>query len=127
MKSALVHALWVGAGGFVGAILRYAVQLVLHRQLHVFPFGTLAVNLIGCALIGWIVGLAETRQLIGPELRSFAVMGLLGGFTTYSTFGYETFTLMRDGAYLVASASVAAHVVLGLAAVALGYAIAAPR
>ena len=88
-----------------------------------FPYGTLVVNMLGCLLIGVAVGLVDSRQLFGPDMRLFVLIGLLGGFTTYSTFGYETFALLRDADYLRAVANVSIHVVLGLALVWAGYSI----
>jgi CrcB protein len=113
----------VGCGGFAGAVLRYAAGGLVHRMLPLatFPFGTLVVNLSGCLVIGALAGLAETRQLFSPEMRLFALVGVLGGFTTYSTFGYESFAMLRDGEALRAAANVLVHVLLGLTAVWLGY------
>ncbi|MDT8320488.1 MAG: fluoride efflux transporter CrcB [Xanthomonadales bacterium] len=129
MKAALVHAFIVGAGGFLGALARYGLSGWVHRQLPLatFPYGTLAVNLLGCLLIGVIAGLAESRQMFSPEFRVFALIGVLGGFTTFSTFGFETFALMRDGDHLRAGASVGLHLVFGLTLVWLGYAITTSR
>ncbi len=125
MKAALINAALVGTGGFVGAIFRYALSGFVQRStaMATFPYGTLAVNLVGCLLIGIAVGLVDSRQVFGPEFRLLVLIGLLGGFTTYSTFGYETFALLRDADYLRALANVTIHVVLGLALVWLGYAI----
>lgn len=126
LKAALINAALVGSGGFIGAICRYGMSGVVQRNaaLAAFPYGTLAVNLLGCLLIGIAVGLVDSRQMFGPEFRLFALIGVLGGFTTYSTFGYETFALLRDADYLRAIGNVAIHVVLGLALVWLGYALA---
>jgi CrcB protein len=125
LKAALLNAALVGTGGFIGAICRYGLSGLVQRHvaLAAFPYGTLTVNLLGCLLIGIAVGLVDTRQVFGPEFRLFALLGLLGGFTTYSTFGYETFALLRDADYLRAVANVTIHVVLGLALVWAGYAI----
>ncbi len=116
MKVALLNALLVGAGGSEGAILRYALGDVVHRQfpLATFPYGTLSVNLLGCLLIGAFAGLADSRQLFAPELRAFAFIGVLGGFTTSSTFGYETLPMARDGEHLRVACDVGVHVVVGL-------------
>ena len=129
MKSALIHSLLVGAGGFLGALLRYALSGLVHRQLPLtsFPYGTLAVNLVGCLLIGALAGLADFRQLFSPEARIFALIGVLGGFTTFSTFGYETFVMLRDAEYLRAAVNVGLHVVLGVALVWIGYSLTAFR
>lgn len=123
MRVALINAALVGAGGFIGAICRYGLSGLVQRSaaLSSFPYGTLAVNMLGCLLIGLAIGLMENRQLFGPDFRLFALIGVLGGFTTYSTFGYETFALLRDADYLRAFANVAIHVVLGVALVWLGY------
>ena len=118
--------LLVGLGGFVGSAGRYVLSGWVHRLMPyaAFPWGTLAVNVSGCFLIGIFSGLAESRQLWGPELRLFVMLGLLGGFTTFSSFAYETAALARDADPLRALANVALQVVLGLAAAWLAYAIA---
>ena len=88
-----------------------------------FPYGTLAVNVTGCLAIGLLSGLAEARQVLTPETRLLILIGLLGSFTTFSTFGYETLTLLRDGALLRAAANVGLHVGLGLGAAWVGLAL----
>jgi CrcB protein len=85
------------------------------------------VNLLGCALIGALAGLAESRQVFSPELRTFAFIGLIGGFTTFSAFGFETVAMARDGEYLRAAFNVAVHVVIGLGLVWLAYGLASSR
>ena len=129
MKAMLINALLVGTGGFLGALARSGLSGWVHRQLPAttFPFGTLAVNMVGCLAIGVIVGLIESRQFFGPELRTFALIGILGAFTTFSTFGFETFAMLRDGEYVRAALNIAVQVVLGLALVWLGYAFTASR
>ena len=92
--------------------------------LSTFPWGTFVVNMVGCLAIGVVVGLMESRQLFSPEFRLFALIGVLGGFTTYSTFGYETFALLRDADYVRALLNVGIQVVLGLGLVWAGYAMA---
>ena len=123
MKTTLINAAVVGSGGFLGSVLRYGLSGLVHRQapLTTFPYGTLVVNLLGCFVIGALAGLVESRQLCGPEFRRFALIGLLGGFTTYSTFGYETFAMIRGAEYVRAVANVGIHVILGLALVGAGY------
>lgn len=126
MKSAFLHALLVGSGGFAGALLRSGLSGFVYRQipLSTFPYGTLVVNLVGCLAIGGFTGLAEARQLFGPEVRTFVLIGLLGGFTTFSTFGFESFALLRDGEFERGLAYVGLHLVAGLALVWLGYSLA---
>ncbi|MDP3936611.1 MAG: fluoride efflux transporter CrcB [Deltaproteobacteria bacterium] len=115
--------LWVGAGGFIGSVLRYALAGLVHRLIPfaAFPYGTLAVNVTGCLAIGILGGISDGRQTVGPDLRLFLLIGVLGGFTTFSTFGHETLALARDGEYLKASANVLLQVTVGLTAVWLGY------
>jgi CrcB protein len=86
-----------------------------------FPIGTAVVNIIGCFLIGILTGLAELRNLLSPEMRTFLLIGMLGGFTTFSTFGHETVALMRDGQFLHAVGNVLIQVIIGLSGVWLGY------
>jgi fluoride exporter len=115
----------VGVGGFIGAIMRFGISGLVHTVIrsHTFPWGTLTVNVSGCLLIGLLGGVAESRHLFSPDLRLFLLLGVLGGFTTFSTFGFETLTLMRDADYLRAILNVSSHVALGLAAVWVGLAL----
>jgi len=115
-----------GIGGFVGTILRYSVSgLVqdLSRSID-FPYGTLAVNLIGCLAIGFLSQLAESRGYFTAETRTLVFIGVLGGFTTFSAFSDETMNMWREGENLLAIANVAAHLVLCLGAVWLSRAVA---
>jgi fluoride exporter len=108
-----------GIGGFIGSALRYAVAGFVQdwsKSIY-FPYGTLAVNLIGCFLIGFLSQLAETRGVLTAEMRTLTFIGILGGFTTFSAFGNETLNLWRDGESVLAIANVAAHIVLCLGAV----------
>ncbi len=122
----MTDVLLVGAGGFIGAASRYGVLLGVGRLLGqpAFPWGVLAANVLGSLIIGMLVGLAETRQLFSPEARLFLFIGILGGFTTFSSISNDTFMLLRNAEYLSAAGNVLLSVVLGLAAVALGYAAA---
>ena len=115
--------LLVGLGGFIGAASRYGVTLGVSRLLGQpsFPWGVLAVNVLGSLLIGVLAGIAEARNL-GPGVRLFLFVGVLGGFTTCSAITNDTLTLLRNAAYLTAAANVLLSVALGLAAVAVGYA-----
>lgn len=106
-------------------MFRYGLsQFVQKSALYsTFPYGTLVVNMLGCLLIGVAIGFVDSRQLVAPEFRLFAVIGVLGGFTTYSTFAYQTLILLRDADYLRAATSVLVHVIVGVALVWAGYAL----
>lgn len=90
----------IGTGGCIGSILRFLLQLAISKHiLLTFPFGTLLVNIVGCLGIGVVYGMAARTSLMSPELRFFLATGLCGGFTTFSTFSYESITLFREGHY----------------------------
>ncbi|MEO5740203.1 MAG: CrcB family protein [Vicinamibacterales bacterium] len=125
----VVMSAWlaVGVGGALGSMARHAVnRFVLHNwpALQV-PAATIVVNLCGCAIIGVLAGAAMSGK-VGPGLywREFVIVGLLGGFTTFSTFGVETITLMRTGFTGIAVANIGAQVIGGLLAVHAGLATA---
>jgi CrcB protein len=115
----------VGSGGFLGAIARYALSGLAYRwgAFGGFPHGTLVVNVVGCLAIGLLAGLAENRLILGTHARLFLLIGFLGGFTTFSTFGYETLMLARDAEWIKATLNATLHLVLGLSAVWLGFAL----
>jgi fluoride exporter len=118
----MTRILLIGAGGFVGSILRYALSGLVQDAARdsFFPYGTLAVNVLGCLAIGVLGELAEARGAFGVETRALLVVGLLGGFTTFSAFGNETMQLLRGAERVLAAANVLANVILGLAAVHVG-------
>ena len=117
----------IGAGGFIGAVLRFLISSCVQTRSGsiVFPFGTLAVNMIGCLLIGFLTYLVETRSFFSMETRSFILIGLLGAFTTFSTFGNETLGLIRDNRIDLAALNAGSQVVVGVGLVWLGRIIAA--
>ena len=121
---ALRPILLAGLGGFIGSAGRYLIGGWVHRfaPLTTFPIGTLFVNASGCFLIGLLGGLIEVRQMFGPDLRVFLLIGVLGGFTTFSSFAYETLALTRDAEFARALFNIAAQMILGLGAAWLGYA-----
>jgi CrcB protein len=121
----MIKLLIIGFGGFLGSVMRYLMSGAIQRWAGGigFPLGTFAVNLVGCLLIGVLGGLAENRQVFGPELRMFLLIGVLGGFTTFSTFGYETFNLLRDGQMVSATGNAVLQVILGVTAVWAGYSL----
>ncbi len=117
-----LSVLYVALGGALGSVSRYllgAWTQTLSKSID-FPYGTLAVNLIGCFLIGFLSQLVETRSAFTAEARAFIFIGLLGGFTTFSAFGNDTINMLRDGRTLHALANVGANVILGLALVWFG-------
>jgi CrcB protein len=118
----LTNIILVGLGGFIGSVLRYIASGYVQQSTKSidFPYGTLAVNVIGCFVIGFLAQLAEGRGVFTSESRSFVFVGILGGFTTFSAFGNETLNLARDGQMVNALANVGANVILGLFAVWLG-------
>ena len=118
--------LWAGTGGFIGSALRYAVGGLIARARSTgsFPLETLVINVVGCVALGCLAGLAETRGFFGGATRVFLFIGVLGGFTTFSAFGYETFQLLRDGQWVTAWGSVALQIVLGVGGVWVGQVLA---
>ena len=114
--------LLAGAGGFIGSILRYSIGLFVSQwpASEKFPFATLIVNLIGCLVIGFLSQLAEFRGMFPAEARVFIFVGVLGGFTTFSSFGNETMDLWRGAREVLAVVNVAGHIIFGLSAVWLG-------
>ncbi|MBE0682010.1 MAG: fluoride efflux transporter CrcB [Anaerolineales bacterium] len=118
----MTNILIVGIGGFIGSVLRYTVSGWVQQTTKSigFPYGTLAVNVIGCFVIGFLAQLAESRGMFTSESRLFVFVGILGGFTTFSSFGNETLNLARDSQMLSALANIGANVVIGLFAVWLG-------
>lgn len=117
----MINLLILGFGGFIGAISRYLVSgwaQDLSRSVG-FPYGTLAVNLTGCFLLGVLSQMVE-RGFLDPQIRLFAMVGMLGAFTTFSTFSLETINLLQDGELSRGFANLAANNLLGLAAVLIG-------
>ena len=117
----------VGAGGALGAILRHGLNgwILRSNPLAGFPLGIFVVNVAGSATIGVLAGLvASSRIHLSPDARTFLIAGILGGFTTFSTFSLDTLNLLRSGQPMMAFLNVAGQVILSLALVALGYRLA---
>ncbi|HHN74672.1 MAG TPA: fluoride efflux transporter CrcB [Acidobacteria bacterium] len=119
--------LWllVGLGGFVGSVARYLASGTVQRLFPLLrlPGGTLLVNMTGCAVIGALGALVEYRGLFSPQARVLLMIGVLGGFTTFSSFGFETLELAREGHLGLGLVNVALQVGGGLVAVWLGHSI----
>lgn len=113
----------IGLGGAIGTILRYLMGGLDYRFSNgVFPVSTLVVNVTGSLAIGFLWGIVD-RFAISPNIRLFIFIGVLGGYTTFSTFSLETFNLMRDGEYRIAFFNAAFSIVLSVGAVFVGYAV----
>jgi CrcB protein len=104
-------------GGGLGAVSRYGLQGVVYRFFpSFFPLGTLLVNASGSFLIGFLMVALEERFLVNPSLRLFLTIGILGGYTTFSSFSYETIALLRDGQMLYGGINIAGSLICCLAA-----------
>ena len=121
-----MHAfLLVAIGGALGSVARYALGGLVHRYAPAsFPYGTFVVNVTGCLCFGIIAGLFEERTVVAPAARTFLLIGVLGGFTTFSSFTFETFGLLRDAEIAWALLNGVGQVVIGLLALWVGYVIA---
>lgn len=116
-----MNYLFIGIGGFTGAIARYALGLWIgQRWGRSFPLGTFAINVSGSFLIGFLMPLLTERLIVNPQWRLLLVVGFLGAYTTFSTFEYETGALFKDGEWLFAAMNVILSVVLGFVALKLG-------
>jgi CrcB protein len=106
-RSAVIRFLWICLGGAIGTGARYLLSGWVARRIGtLFPYGTLAVNLVGSFLIGAVMHVSLTTSQLSPDSRVVLVIGVLGGFTTYSGFNYETLQYFRDGAWLIGFANV---------------------
>ncbi len=117
-----MRIVFIGAGGFIGTMLRYLVSGAVQNAMRnaTFPLGTAVVNLSGCFVMGFLAELAESRGFLTDANRAFLMIGVLGGYTTFSAFGNETMNLFRSGESFLAVVNVTLQVVLGLACVLLG-------
>ena len=117
--------LLIAIGGAVGSVARYGTSLLFFHpaQRTQLPWGTLAANLLGCLLVGYVNGLL-IEKLIRPEMRFLLTIGFLGGYTTFSTFGFETGAYLREGHYARAATYLLVSNVAGVAMVFAGLALA---
>lgn len=114
------RGLLVGAGGLIGSIARYWLAGRVQSLAESFPAGTLAVNVTGSFILGVVVALSLERGIVGPDLRLFLAVGFCGGFTTMSTFSYETLALLQQGLVGPALGNAAGTVVVCIGAVWVG-------
>ncbi|NQV50008.1 MAG: fluoride efflux transporter CrcB [Candidatus Marinimicrobia bacterium] len=114
----------IGMGGFLGAVGRFWLSGLAQRYSDRFPLGTLSVNLLGSFMLGLLATLFLEKVVVGQELRLFLLIGLLGAFTTYSTFSLETLNLIRTGEWLFAGSNILANVIGTLISVWAGVSIA---
>ncbi len=118
MKQLLI----IGLGGFIGSILRFLLSR-LNLTIHFFsiPVGTFLVNITGSLIIGFLVGIASKSEIINVNFHLFLMVGICGGFTTFSSFTLENMTLIQNGQYLSAFIYITASIIIGLVAVFGGY------
>lgn len=115
---------YVMAGAALGGLLRYVVSDIVQKNSKIiFPVGTLSVNIIGSFLLGFIIFFLGEREIISAEMRLFLTIGLCGGFTTFSTFSYETLMLFQESEFLYGSLNVVLNVILSLTAIYMAYII----
>ena len=113
------------SAGAIGSVARYLISTAVHRYTAAgFPYGTFTVNVVGCAIFGLIIGFAEHRIDLTPAVRAFFLVGILGGFTTFSSFTFDTHELLRTATFFHAAFNVLGQITLGLAALWLGIVIA---
>ncbi|NWK72874.1 fluoride efflux transporter CrcB [Acinetobacter sp. SwsAc6] len=113
--------LLVALGGAIGASLRYGTGLWLYKPSGLFPWSTWVINLLGCFIAGIFFALTQKYPVLQQETRLFVMVGILGGFTTFSSFGLETFQLLKQAQTSIALLYVGSSVVLGVVLLALGF------
>ncbi len=119
----MINVLLVGAGGFLGAAARYGVVVAVGKLFTSpgFPWGVLVANVAGSFIIGVLAGIGDSRHIWSEQARLFLFLGLLGGFTTFSSISNDTLAMLRASNYVSAMGNVGLSLALGLAAVAVGY------
>lgn len=111
----------VGTGGFIGSVMRYLVQVWVEKGLtSTFPLGTLIANIAGSFIIGMVFALAEKGNLMSAEWRIFLTVGICGGFTTFSAFAYNNFTMLKEHSFGQLFINVGGNLFFGILAVYLG-------
>ncbi len=114
----------VAVGGAIGSTLRYLLDGEVYRWLPAtFPYGTFVVNVVGCGIFGLLVGIGEQQLIVGSPARTFLLIGVIGGFTTFSSFAFETVQLLRDGEWWLGALNTIGQVVIGFAALWAGFSL----
>lgn len=116
----MIHILYIGLGGFIGAVSRYLLSRYISNLLPSFPFGTLTVNVLGSFILGFIMYSITAGRNISPELREFITIGIIGGFTTMSAFAYESFRLAELNQFMLFALNIALNIILGIGAIYAG-------
>lgn len=125
MSERLLPVAYVALGGAIGTVARYLLTLVIQERAGAgFPIATLLINVTGSLLLGFLMRYGLESATASPELRLLLTTGICGGYTTFSTFSYETARLMEDGEWQRATAYIVASVVLSLACMLIGFALA---
>ena len=118
------NILFIGAGGFIGSIARYYVsRLNLGINFFSIPLGTLLINILGSFILGFLIGISEKSEILNTETRLFLMVGLCGGFTTFSTFAGENLVLIHNGQIMSVLLYTGLSIFLGFTAVFFGYAL----
>jgi fluoride exporter len=123
-KGSYLNYLTVFVGAGIGGVFRYMLSAFVQKQFPpYFPFGTLAVNLIGSIILGFMIFGLDEKELISPTLKLFIGIGFCGGFTTFSTFSLETYSLIRNAEFLIAGINILANVILTILGIYIAYLI----
>jgi fluoride exporter len=116
-----VNWLWVALGGAIGASLRYGAGLWLFKPSNLFPWTTWTINIVGCLVAGIFFAFSQKYPVLQQEARLFLMVGILGGFTTFSSFGLESFQLLKQGQMSLAFVYMASSVIVGVIALMIGF------
>lgn len=118
----MYNYLLIAAGAALGGVFRFWISASVHRYLPAnFPYGTLTVNVLGSFALGFIIFFLDTKKIISPELKIFLTIGFCGGFTTFSTFAFETLNLLKETELFFALINILLNVIATLGAVYLSY------
>ncbi len=118
----MVNYILISIGAALGGVFRYGLASLIQKRIEsFFPYGTMIVNILGSFVLGFIMYYLDEKKLLSPQMRLFLTVGLCGGFTTFSTFSYETLNLIKNSQFLLATTNVIGSVLLCLIAIYLAY------